>query len=98
MAVSPNLSNAERGKAFQILCRDALQLATGRAFDLEVPIEIGGGKRHFFDLATIERDIVVECKELLSLPLEGFRPPRSRLFGKRRCTSDPYGETLCAFS
>ena len=29
---------------------------------MEVPIEIGGGKRHPFDLATSERDIVAKCK------------------------------------
>jgi hypothetical protein len=56
------LSNTERGRAFQVLCGDALRRAFGRDFDLEVPIEIGGGKRHCFDLATRERDIVVECK------------------------------------
>ena len=56
------LSNTERGKAFQILCRDALKRALSRDFDLEVPIEIGGGKFHSFDLATRERDIVAECK------------------------------------
>jgi len=56
------LSNTERGKAFQILCRDALKRALSRDIDLEVPIEIGGGKSHSFDLATRERDIVSECK------------------------------------
>jgi hypothetical protein len=34
----------------------------GRDFDLEVPIQIGSGKPHLFDLATKERDIVAECK------------------------------------
>src|SRR5258708_321643 len=56
------LSNTERGKAFQILCRDALKRALSRDFDLEVAIEIGGGKSHSFDLATRGRDIVAECK------------------------------------
>jgi hypothetical protein len=56
------LSNKERGRAFQILCRDALRRALGRDVDLEVPIEIGGGKRHSIDLATRERDILAECK------------------------------------
>ena len=56
------LSNAERGKAFQIHCRDALKLVLSRDFDLEVSIEIGSGKSHSFDLATRERDIVAECK------------------------------------
>ena len=56
------LSNTERGRAFQILCRDALKRALHRDFDLEVPIEIGGGKCHPFDLATKGRDIVAECK------------------------------------
>lgn len=56
------LSNTERGKAFQLFCRDALKRALGRDFDLEVPIQIGSGKPHSFDLATRERDIVAECK------------------------------------
>ena len=56
------LSNTERGRAFQIVCRDALKQALHRDFDLEVPIEIGGGKRHSFDIASNERDIVAECK------------------------------------
>jgi hypothetical protein len=56
------LSNTERGKAFQLLCRDALNRTLGRTFDLEVPIDIGGTKPHLFDLATRERDIVAECK------------------------------------
>ena len=56
------LSNTERGKAFQLLCRDALNRTLGRTFDLEVPIDIGGAKPHLFDLATRERDIVAECK------------------------------------
>jgi hypothetical protein len=56
------LSNTERGKAFQLLCRDALKRVLGRDFDLEVPIQIGSGKPHTFDLATRERDIIAECK------------------------------------
>jgi hypothetical protein len=56
------LSNAERGKAFQILCRDVLTRTLIRDFDLEVPLDIGGRKSHCFDLATKERDIVAECK------------------------------------
>lgn len=56
------LSNTERGKAFQLRCRDALKRALCREFELEVPIQIGGGKPHFFDLATKEHDVVVECK------------------------------------
>lgn len=57
-------SNPERGKAFQLLCGDALKRVVGRNFDLEVPIAIGVGKPHKFDLATRERDIVGECKAL----------------------------------
>jgi hypothetical protein len=56
------LSNTERGKAFQILCGDALKRALSCDFDCEVPIAISGGKFHSFDLATRERDIVAECK------------------------------------
>jgi len=56
------ISNTERGKAFQLLCRDALKQALGRDFDLEVPIQIGSGKPHTFDLASKERDIIAECK------------------------------------
>ena len=59
---SNTISNTERGKAFQILSAKALKLALSRDFDLEVPISIGPGKPHSFDLATRERDIVVECK------------------------------------
>jgi hypothetical protein len=33
-----------------------------RDIDLEVPINIGGIRPHFFDLATAERDAVAECK------------------------------------
>jgi len=58
----PMLSNAERGKAFQLLCRDALKRALSRDFDLEVPIRIGSGRPHTFDLATRERDVIAECK------------------------------------
>ena len=56
------LSNTERGKAFQFLCGGALKRTMRRDFDLEVPLAIGGGKFHAFDLATRERDIVAECK------------------------------------
>jgi hypothetical protein len=56
------LSNTERGRAFQLLCREALSRALGRDVDLEVPIQIGSGKPHIFDLATKEGDVVAECK------------------------------------
>jgi hypothetical protein len=56
------LSNSERGRAFQLHCRDALKQTLGREVDLEVPIDIGGNKPHSFDLATRERDIFAECK------------------------------------
>jgi hypothetical protein len=56
------LSNTERGKAFQVLCSDALGGRLGREIDLEVPILISGNKFHTFDLATKERDIIAECK------------------------------------
>jgi hypothetical protein len=55
-------SNTERGRAFQLLCRDALRQVLGRDFYLEVPIQIGSAKSHNFDLATKDRDIVAECK------------------------------------
>lgn len=54
--------NTERGKAFQLLSREALKQTLGCDFDLEVPIQVGSGKPHLFDLATRERDIVGECK------------------------------------
>jgi hypothetical protein len=57
------LSNTERGKAFQLLCRDALKRALSRDFDLEVPIDVAG-KLHKFDLASPERNTVVECKAI----------------------------------
>jgi hypothetical protein len=56
------ISHTERGKAFQILCRDALKQALKRDIDIEVTINIGGMRPHFFDLATPERDVVAECK------------------------------------
>ena len=56
------VSNSERGKTFQVACAKALGLALGRDFGLEVPIAIGPGKPHFFDLATREQDVVAECK------------------------------------
>jgi hypothetical protein len=56
------LSNTERGKAFQILCGAALKRALARDFDLEVAIGIGGAKLHAFDLATREQDIIAQCK------------------------------------
>jgi hypothetical protein len=56
------LSNTERGRAFQILCGDALRRVVGRDIDMEVPIAIGGAKPHYFDLATKDREIVAECK------------------------------------
>jgi hypothetical protein len=55
-------SNTDRGTAFQICCRDALQRATNRPFDWEVPIQVSGGKFHRFDLGTPEQDFVAECK------------------------------------
>jgi hypothetical protein len=58
------ISNTERGAAFQLHCRDALKQALTRDFDLEARIAIGGEKLHAFDLATRERDIVVECKAM----------------------------------
>jgi hypothetical protein len=57
-------SNAERGRAFQIVCRDTLERAASRKFDLEVPIDLGGRRPHSFDLASRERDIFAECKAL----------------------------------
>jgi hypothetical protein len=55
-------SNTERGGTFQLLCRDALNKALSRNFDLEVRIRVGNGRPHNLDLATRERDIVAECK------------------------------------
>lgn len=56
------ISNTQRGKAFQAASAEALRHALGRDFNLEVPISIGPGRPHYFDLATPERDIIVECK------------------------------------
>lgn len=55
-------SHTERGKVFQVLCRDALKEALKRDIEMEVPINIGGIRPHFFDLATPEHDVVAECK------------------------------------
>lgn len=46
---------------FAVLCHDALKRALGREFDFEVPFAIGA-KSHKVDLATVERDVIVECK------------------------------------
>lgn len=56
------LSNAERGRQFQVNCLEALKQKTNRNFDMEVRINIDDSKFHSFDIATRERDIVVECK------------------------------------
>ena len=46
------ISNAERGKAFQIVCRDALlSQRYGCDFESDVPIDIGGVKFQKIDLA-----------------------------------------------
>ena len=55
-------SNTERGRAFQNVCRHALEQVVGREFDLEVPFDLGGIRPHSFDLASRERDIIAECK------------------------------------
>jgi hypothetical protein len=55
-------SHTAKGRAFQLVCRDALTRMFGRDFDIEAPIAIGGLRPHFFDLATRERDIVAGCK------------------------------------
>jgi hypothetical protein len=55
-------SNTERGKAFQILCGDALRRSLSRDIDLEVRLPIGGNQYHTFDLATKGRDVIAECK------------------------------------
>jgi hypothetical protein len=60
--VNPMPSNTERGRAFQVACRHALEQALGREFDLEVPFDLGGIRPHSFDLASRERDIIAECK------------------------------------
>ena len=56
------LSNKERGTAFQLCCRDALAQLLNQEIEIETPIWIGGGKPHYFDLATRGRNIVAECK------------------------------------
>jgi hypothetical protein len=60
--VSTMISNTERGTAFQLRCRDALQQVLNRDLDLEARMEIGSGKFHSFDLATRQRDVIAECK------------------------------------
>lgn len=84
-------SNTERGKAFQLLCRNALKLALSRDFDLEVPIQIGSGKPHTFDLATI---LSPSAKHSHSPRLGTIRQPRSRRYVKPQSTSARYGATF----
>ncbi len=91
------LSNAERGKAFQIVCAKALRRALGRDFDLEVPIAIGPGKPHFFDLATRERKIIVECKAF-GFMASGNTPSAKLTTAKPQGICGRCQETRCASS
>ncbi len=80
------LSNTARGRAFQICCRDALKRVLSCDFDLEVPIDIGGGKFHSFDLATRERDIVAECKAFKFT--DGGNIPSAKITTLREAAAD----------
>jgi hypothetical protein len=92
------LSHTERGKAFQVLCRDALKQALKRDVDMEVPIDIGGIRPHFFDLATPERDVVAECKAF-TFTASGNNPTaKITAHEKRLDTCLQYLETSCACS
>jgi hypothetical protein len=56
------VSNAEKGRLFQHRCGDALQRFLNRPVNSDVSIEISKARRHTFDLATPELDVVAECK------------------------------------
>ena len=55
-------SNTGKGNQFQLKCKAAFQNLLGRPMEEEVSMPALGGKPHKFDLATHERDVVVECK------------------------------------
>lgn len=55
-------SHAQKGRAFQLVARDALKQVFNRNFELEVRLAIGAEKLHSFDLATHDRTIIAECK------------------------------------
>jgi hypothetical protein len=50
------------GAAYPLPTLSSVGASLAPTVDLEVPIQIGSGKSHLFDLATRERDIVAECK------------------------------------
>lgn len=56
------ISNVEKGWQFQKHCKTLLESRFGRSLEKEVRITLSEGQSHKFDLATTERDIVVECK------------------------------------
>lgn len=61
--MNDGLSNAARGKAFQVRAVKALQLELGEPFDMEVSLPIGNPpKFRSFDLASRSRRYVGECK------------------------------------
>ena len=56
------VSNTGKGRQFQLKCKEAFQYLLARPMEEEVSLPALGGKPHKFDLATHERDVVVECK------------------------------------
>ena len=70
-------SNTEKGRRFQQLCRQVLEISLGRKFNMEIPITLPNGQSHRFDLATAEMDIVAECKAYTWT--ESGNPPAAKL-------------------
>lgn len=61
--MNANSDNTRKGKEFQFRARQALGKVFGFEFDLEVKLLIGNPpKTHTFDLASVNRMVVAECK------------------------------------
>ena len=60
-----NSNNPKKGKDFELRCQKILSKHFDRKFDHQVKIEIGfPPKAHNFDLVSVDRKIVCECKHI----------------------------------
>ena len=55
-------SQNDTGRRFQEAARKALQHKLDRPIDIEVSLPLPDRRPHSFDLATVERDVVAECR------------------------------------
>lgn len=55
-------SQNDPGRRFQEVARKALQSKLNRPIDIEVSLPLPERRPHSFDLATVERDVVAECR------------------------------------